>query len=77
LMPMSEERSTLQQSLVPHLIIAAAYNDARQADSVALYEIGSVFLGQTEEGQPFEEAHLAADLTGKWLEHAWQGEKKA
>lgn len=77
LMPMSEERSTLRQSLVPHLIEAAAYNVARQADSVALYEIGSVFLGQSEEGQPFEEEHLAAVLTGKWLDHAWQGEKKA
>lgn len=77
LMPMSEERSTLRQSLIPHLIEAAAYNVARQADSVALYEIGSVFLGQSEEGQPFEEEHIAAVLTGKWLDHAWQGEKKA
>jgi len=77
LMPMSEERSTLRQSLIPHLIEAAAYNVARQADSVALYEIGSVFLGQSDEGQPFEEEHIAAVLTGKWLDHAWQGEKKA
>ncbi|KPN88658.1 phenylalanine--tRNA ligase subunit beta [Lysinibacillus sp. ZYM-1] len=77
LMPMSEERSTLRQSLIPHLIEAAAYNVARQADSVALYEIGSVFLGQSDEGQPFEEEHIAAVLTGKWLDHTWQGEKKA
>ncbi|GLC88351.1 phenylalanine--tRNA ligase subunit beta [Lysinibacillus piscis] len=77
LMPMSEERSTLRQSLIPHLIEAAAYNVARQADGVALYEIGSVFLGQSAEGQPYEEEHVAAVLTGKWLDHAWQGEKKA
>ncbi len=76
LMPMSEDRSTLRQSLIPHLIEAAAYNVARKADSVALYEVGSVFLGQTEEGLPFEEEHVAAVLTGKWLDHAWQGEKK-
>ncbi|WP_107923436.1 phenylalanine--tRNA ligase subunit beta [Lysinibacillus parviboronicapiens] len=76
LMPMSEERSTLRQSLIPHLIEAAAYNVARKADSVALYEVGSVFLGQSAEGQPFEEEHVAAVLTGKWLDHAWQGEKK-
>lgn len=67
LMPMSEERSTLRQSLIPHLIEAAAYNVARQAESVALYEVGSVFLGQLEEGQPYEEEHVAAVLTGKWL----------
>ena len=77
LMPMSEDRSTLRQSLVPHLIEAAAYNVARKADSVALYEVGSVFLGQSAEGQPFEEEHIAAVLTGKWLDHAWQGEHKA
>ena len=77
LMPMSEERSTLRQSLIPHLIEAAAYNVARKADNVALYEIGSVFLGQTAEELPFEEEHVAAVLTGKWVDHAWQGEHKA
>ncbi|MEY9970246.1 phenylalanyl-tRNA synthetase beta chain [Lysinibacillus sp. RC46] len=77
LMPMSEDRSTLRQSLIPHLIEAAAYNVARKADNVALYEIGSVFLGQSEEGLPYEEEHVAAVVTGKWLDHAWQGEKKA
>ena len=76
LMPMSEERSTLRQSLIPHLIEAAAYNVARKVDSVALYEIGSVFLGETAEELPFEEEHVAAVITGKWLDHAWQGEKK-
>lgn len=76
LMPMSEERSTLRQSLIPHLVEAAAYNVARQIDSVALYEIGSVFLGQTVEELPFEEEHLALVLTGKWTDNAWQGEKK-
>ncbi|MEY9975150.1 phenylalanine--tRNA ligase subunit beta [Lysinibacillus sp. RC79] len=77
LMPMSEDRSTLRQSLIPHLIEAAAYNVARKADNVALYEIGSVFLGQSEEGLPDEEENVAAVVTGKWLDHAWQGEKKA
>ena len=65
LMPMSEDRSTLRQSLIPHLIEAAAYNVARKADNVALYEIGSVFLGQSEEGLPYEEEHVAAVVTGK------------
>ncbi len=76
LMPMSEERSTLRQSLIPHLVEAASYNVARSNDSVALYEIGSVFLGQTAEGLPFEEEHVAIVLTGKWTDNAWQGEKK-
>nr|WP_106780283.1 phenylalanine--tRNA ligase subunit beta [Lysinibacillus timonensis] len=77
LMPMSEERTTLRQSLIPHLIEAASYNVARKADSVALYEVGSVFLGQTEEELPYEEEHLAIVLTGKWVDNQWQGEKRS
>ncbi|QOV12960.1 phenylalanine--tRNA ligase subunit beta [Viridibacillus arvi] len=76
LMPMSEERSTLRQSLIPHLVEAASYNVARSADLVALYEVDSVFLGLTEENLPHEEEHVAAVITGKWLDHAWQGEHK-
>ncbi|WP_102691114.1 phenylalanine--tRNA ligase subunit beta [Rummeliibacillus pycnus] len=76
LMPMSEERSTLRQSILPHLIEATSYNVSRQQDSVALYEVGSVFLGETEEGLPHEEEHIAAVMTGDWVNHAWQGEHK-
>lgn len=76
MMPMSEERSTLRQSLIPSLVESVAYNVARNNSSVALYEVGSVFLGQNEHGQPYEEEHVAAVITGKWLDHAWQGESK-
>ena len=43
-MPMSEDRSVLRQSLIPHLLEAVTYNIARTSDSVALYEIGICFL---------------------------------
>ncbi|MFC4409837.1 phenylalanine--tRNA ligase subunit beta [Chungangia koreensis] len=77
LMPMSEERSTLRQSVIPHLLEAATYNVARKVDSVALYEIGSVFLGTTADELPNEEEHIAAVITGKWVDHSWQGEQKS
>lgn len=76
LMPMSEERSTLRQSLLPHLLESVSYNTARRIDSVALYETGAVFLkGQDELLN--EEEHLAIAVTGLWLDNSWQGEKKA
>ncbi|MDM5334712.1 phenylalanine--tRNA ligase subunit beta [Ureibacillus composti] len=75
LMPMSEERATLRQSLIPHLVEAASYNIARSAELVSLYEIGSVFLGQTAEELPYEEEHLSFIVTGKWVDNSWQGEK--
>ncbi|WP_153721420.1 phenylalanine--tRNA ligase subunit beta [Sporosarcina cascadiensis] len=76
LMPMSEERSVLRQSLIPHLLDAASYNIARRNESIALYETGSVFLGIEEDGLPKEVEHVAAVLTGKWVHHAWQAETK-
>ncbi|MBX0315136.1 phenylalanine--tRNA ligase subunit beta [Planococcus glaciei] len=75
LMPMSEERSTLRQSLLPHLLESVSYNTARRMDSVALYETGAVFL-KTDDELLNEEEHLAIAMTGLWLDHSWQGEKK-
>ena len=76
-LPMSEERSQLRLSLVPHLLEAASYNNARKIENVALYEIGSVFLPAGQDEQPKEEQHLAGVMTGLVLNHPWQGEKKA
>lgn len=76
LMPISEERSVLRQSIIPHLLEATTYNVARRNDSVALYEISSVFLDEESDGLPKEVAHVAAVITGKWVDHAWQAETK-
>ncbi len=76
LMPISEERGVLRQSIIPHLLEAATYNVARRNESVALYEISSVFLDEEADGLPKEIAHIAAVLTGKWVDHAWQAETK-
>ncbi len=76
-MPMSEERSQLRLSIVPQLLEVVKHNNARQIDSVALYEIGSVFLKQEGEELPLEREHVAAAITGLWEANLWQGEKKA
>lgn len=75
-MPMSEERSRLRLSLVPQMLEAISYNVARKNESVALYEIGSIFLNEGEGKQPEEREHIAGAVTGLWVDHAWQGEKK-
>lgn len=77
LMPISEDRSSLRQSIIPHLLEAATYNVARRNSSVGLYEISSVFFGAEEDGLSKEVAHVAAVITGKWVDHAWQAESKA
>ena len=76
-LPMSEERSVLRQSLIPHLLEVASYNRARQVENVAVYETGAVYLTNGENELPSEKERLAGVLTGVWHAHLWQGEKKA
>ncbi|AXN37807.1 phenylalanine--tRNA ligase subunit beta [Peribacillus butanolivorans] len=76
-MPMSEERSQLRLSIVPQLLEVVKYNNARQLDSLALYEIGSVFFKQDGQELPEEKEHIAGAITGLWESHLWQGEKKS
>jgi phenylalanyl-tRNA synthetase beta chain len=76
-LPMSEERSVLRQSLLPHLLEVASYNRARQVENVAVYETGAVYLANGENELPNEKERLAGVLTGVWHAHLWQGEKKA
>lgn len=77
-MPMTEERSTLRTSLIPHLLELVQYNRNRKVNDVFVYEIGSVFLPKDEAlaVQPAEKEMLAAVFTGIWVNNEWQGEKK-
>lgn len=75
-MPMSEEHSCLRMSMIPQLLESVSYNIARQQETVAFYEIGSIFLNNGQNQQPDEQEHIAGALTGLWVENAWQGEKK-
>ncbi|MDQ0256440.1 phenylalanyl-tRNA synthetase beta chain [Evansella vedderi] len=78
-LPMSEERSTLRTTLLPHLLDALSHNKNRSNLNVSLYEIGSVFHTEEETitKQPMETAMLSGAFMGLCYEHSWQGEKKA
>ncbi|MCM3768348.1 phenylalanine--tRNA ligase subunit beta [Neobacillus niacini] len=75
-MPMSEDRSILRLSILPQLLEVLKYNNARQNDSLAVYETGNIFLANGKDALPEEREHLAAAITGLWHSHSWQGEKK-
>jgi len=66
-MPMSEERSSLRTSVLPHLLEAALHNRNHHENDVALFELGSVFLTE-EEGVltslPQERRTLSGLITG-------------
>ncbi|MBU7318598.1 phenylalanine--tRNA ligase subunit beta [Paenibacillus oleatilyticus] len=74
-MPMSEDRSVLRTSLIPHLLDVAVYNRNRNQDDVAVFEIGRVFVtGDAQLSRlPEEKLQLAILLTGKRSELHWTG----
>ncbi len=72
-MPMSEDRSLLRTSLVPHLLDTAAYNRNRHSEGLAIFEIGSVFITaeETLRRLPEERQMLAILLSGNRRETNW------
>jgi len=71
LMPMSEERKVLRQSLLPQLLDSISYNKNRQNNDLALFEMGAVFLPNPGEKLPSELWHIAGAFSGNWTAAAW------
>jgi phenylalanyl-tRNA synthetase beta chain len=69
--PLSEERSVMRTSLLPGLVAAARRALRRQVDSVALFEVGNVFL-PSDDVLPHEERRLSFLLAGP--RGAWIGD---
>lgn len=75
LMPMSEERVILRQSMLPAILEVAHYNQARQINQLAFYEIGRVFYGRGSGQLPLEKERFSVLLSGvkqpaTWLNNA-------
>ncbi|MCP3025489.1 phenylalanine--tRNA ligase subunit beta [Halobacillus sp. A5] len=77
-MPMSEDHSHMRLSILPELLQSISYNSARKQQNIAYYELGTVFISQEEEvtKQPHEMLRASGAVTGEWLAHPWQQEKK-
>lgn len=74
-MPMSEERSMLRTSLIPHLLEAATYNVHRGEHDLATFELGKVFITDQQQltSLPEERMMLSILMMGSvtpmhWLE---------
>src|SRR5699024_11930703 len=68
----------LRLSQLPELLNRLTHNVSRKQTNIALYEAGSIFLNEEEniETQPEEQMRLSAALTGLWVDHKWQNERK-
>lgn len=69
--PMSEEHAVLRQNIVQGLLDDVAYNIARQNNSLAFYETGTVFTSNGKNKRPNESQHLGIALTGDWQTASW------
>ncbi|MCF7932751.1 MAG: phenylalanine--tRNA ligase subunit beta [Acholeplasmataceae bacterium] len=65
MMPLSEDKKTLRQSVLYGLLSAASYNQARQMPATHLFEIGHVFA------KGIERQSMAALISGTWLSGGW------
>lgn len=77
-MPMSEEHSTLRLSILPELLASLSYNSARKQANLGYFEVGTIFISNetTISKQPEEKLRVSGALTGDWITHPWQQEKK-
>ncbi len=77
--PLSPERSVMRRTLLPGLL-AVAHRNMEATDSVAMYELGFVYLPRPGEKLPQEPRRLAIVLCGRRTVGAWddtQGVKPA
>jgi phenylalanyl-tRNA synthetase beta chain len=68
--PISPERSILRRSLLPGLFTVLRHN-LEHSDSLALFEIGLVYIPQTGSDLPREQRRLALALCGRRYSPAW------
>lgn len=71
LMPMSEERVILRQSMLPAMLEVANYNQARQINQLAFYEIGRVFYSRGSGQLPLEKERFSILLSGVKQPATW------
>ncbi|MGP4062528.1 phenylalanine--tRNA ligase subunit beta [Halobacillus sp. H74] len=77
-MPMSEDHGYLRLSMLPEILQSLSYNVARKQENLAYYEVGTVFISEEQKvtKQPDEVLRASGAITGQWVSHPWQQEKK-
>lgn len=70
LMPMTEDRAIMRQSLLNGVIEAIKYNQARKIMDLSLFEIGKTYTTDSET------LKLAGAISGLFSSHLWKGQKQ-
>ncbi len=70
LMPMTEDKAVMRESVLNGVVDAIAYNKARKNENLAFFEIANVHTATTED------LHLGIALNGLFESHLWKGQKQ-
>lgn len=70
LMPMTEDKAVMRESLLNGLVDAVSYNKARKNENLAFFEISNVHTKDSED------LHLGIVLNGLFESHLWRGLKQ-
>ena len=70
LMPLTEERSVMRQSVLNGLIDNIAYNKARKLENLSFFEISNIHTKDEEI------LHLGMAINGLYTSNLWRGEKQ-
>lgn len=71
LMPMTEDRAVMRQSLLNGVLEVIRYNRARKVENLSFFEIGNTYTTKTET------LKLAGAITGLFSSHLWRGHQQA
>ena len=72
--PLTEDQAVMRTSLVPGLLETMHYNFAQQIKDLKLFEIGKIFINETQQNLPRETEILAALWTGSRHDESWHGQ---
>ena len=68
--PMSSDKKTIRQTLIPSLLKTYEYNKARNVKDVMIYEIANTYYNKTE-----EDTKIAILMKGNYISSTWSNEK--
>ena len=67
LRPMSSDKKTIRQTIIPSLLKVYEYNKARKVNDILLYEISNVYYDMDK-----EDTKIAVLMSGNYLNNNWQ-----
>ena len=74
--PISDQMAVLRTSIVPGLLENMARNNAKQVDTLQLFEIGKIFYDNAPGEQPEEVEMLGGLITGYRCDQTWYSKKE-